>query len=275
VTLPDQLDPDDFLVRHGAEGFVKQVERATPILEYLTNRTFEKHGQSLEGRLRGLSELAPVLAQISNENSRHMTVVHVAHLFGVQEQTLLDLLPRPPGERSAPASRAVAEANRAAAQSTAGLPPRESRHERMLLHLLLTERKLLAAARELIQPEEFSDLELGGLFAELARLADGEFLEATWDVLIERLPAHGPLLRALAVVSAPQVAHAGEWERMLRGEVARIKESRKPRLMQKLRRAAGTDAEPAALQALLAFRLEMRTWKPGRQRYNTFEKPPG
>jgi DNA primase len=271
VTLPDQLDPDDFLVRHGADAFTKHLERATPILEYLVQQTLAKHGGSIEGRQRALSELAPLIGQIGKESARDLTVRHLADLAGVRPEAILALVPRQQPGRAGPAE-SVAEANRAAAQSTAGLAPRESRHERMLLHVLLTERKLLASARRLIQPEEFGDADLAALFADLARLADEEFVRATWDVLIERLPGHGPLLRALAVVSAPQVARAEEWERMLRGEVARIKESRKLRLLQSLKHAAGTAEEPAALQALMTFRQELKTWKPGRQSYNTFDK---
>jgi len=271
VTLPGGLDPDDFLVQHGVEAFTKHLERATPILEYLVQQTLAKHGGSIEGRQRALAELAPLIGQIGKESARDLVVRHLADLAGVRPEAILALVPRPQPGRADPSS-AVAEANRAAAQSTAGFSPRESRHERMLLHVLLTERKLLAAARQLIQPEEFGDAELGALFSDLALLSDEEFIQATWEVLIERLPAHGQLLRGLAMASAPQVARAEEWERVLRGEVARIKESRKSRLLQRLKRAAGTTEEPAALQALMTFRQELKTWKPGRQSYITYDK---
>jgi DNA primase len=255
VTLPGGLDPDDFLLREGADAFRRELEQATPILEYLVQQTLSRHGHSISGRQRALGELAPLIGQIQKEATRDLVVRHLADLAGVRPEAILTLLPAPRGRAAA------GEGEEAAA------PGREAHHERMLLRILLNERPLMRLAREWLRPEEFGDPRLGQLFARLTGLSDEEYAAAPWDGLFQQFPEEQPLLRGLAVEPPPRVTHSEDWERVLRGEVARIKELRKARLLQRLKRCAGTEEEGEALRQLLEFRQELSAWKLPRQGY--------
>ena len=275
VTLPGGMDPDDFLLREGDDRFRAEMERATPILEYLVQQTLARNGPGVAGRQRALGELAPLIGQIQKEATRDLVVRHLADLAGVRPDAILSLLPetRPRGPGGTVPARPAPEGARAAVAVAS--PSRESRHERMLLQVLLAERRLLGPARALLSAEEFADTELGRLYERLTRLSDAEFAAVPWDGLMELFPGHRALLRGLSMETPPQVSRVEDWERVLRGEVARIKESRLAGLLQRIKQCAGTPQEEDAIRQLKAFRQELKTCMPVRQSYaSAFEHAP-
>lgn len=63
IVVPDGKDPDEFIRRNGAEAFQKLVGEALPVLEYRLRYVLAhvSYG-TLEGKVRALQEMAPVLA---------------------------------------------------------------------------------------------------------------------------------------------------------------------------------------------------------------------
>lgn len=63
IVVPDGKDPDEFIRRNGAEAFQRLVGEALPVLEYRLRYVLAhvSYG-TLEGKVRALQEMAPVLA---------------------------------------------------------------------------------------------------------------------------------------------------------------------------------------------------------------------
>ena len=67
VTLPDNLDPADFVEKRGAQALQECLAQAQPLLEYGIERRLAKHDLSTaEGRSRAFSDALSVLAPIKN-----------------------------------------------------------------------------------------------------------------------------------------------------------------------------------------------------------------
>ncbi|MCZ6552540.1 MAG: DNA primase [SAR324 cluster bacterium] len=269
AALPDGLDPDDFLVQRGEAAVAAELEKTTPLLEYLVLRTLDRYGKSLQGRERTLAELVPLIGQIRRPTARDLALRHLADMVGVAAGAIEALL-------TGSGSRPNRAGGRAPAASSAEPAPaiavnREVRHQRMLLNVLLHQRSLLPVARTMVRPEELSDPDCGQLYEKITRLSDEEFAALDWDGLTELFPSAQVLIRGLAVEPPPRVSRVEDWERVLRGEVARIKEGRRAVLLQRLKECAGTDAEEAALRELIDFRRELNALKPQRKSYIRYD----
>jgi DNA primase len=270
--LPDALDPDDFIAQRGAEAFGTQVEQAQPLLEFLVLTTLKRSGTGPEAKQRTLKTLAPVLAEIKEQATRELAVRHLADLVEVRADAIFALLPAArnatiPGPRGRPGRPPEPETQQTeAAARGASDARRELRHQRLVLALLLRQRGLLPVARQLLLPEDLSDVPLRTLYETLLRLTPEQVASLDPAELAESFPGIEAPLRALLVDEPihvrltdreghPALADA---EAALRAEIARVKEAEKDRLFQHLRRALGTPEEEMAVRRFLRLRTELR-----------------
>mgnify|MGYP006080806285 CR=1 FL=1 len=65
VTLPDKMDPDDFINTHGAKAFQSLIDEARPLLELVLHETARRCGPTPEGRQRAVKEMVPILRSLS------------------------------------------------------------------------------------------------------------------------------------------------------------------------------------------------------------------
>ncbi|MCR5175883.1 MAG: DNA primase [Anaerovibrio sp.] len=90
VQLPDGKDPDEFIQKHGAEEFKKVIAKAVPVVEFQLKHIISHSDiNGLEGRLRTLTEMLPVLGGIKNTAERSAYVSKVAQLLSVSENDIL------------------------------------------------------------------------------------------------------------------------------------------------------------------------------------------
>jgi DNA primase len=69
--LPTGEDPDTFIRRHGRQAYGERLRQSRPYLEYLLDRTASGHNlNNDEGRIRFITEMAPVAARIPDEVAR-------------------------------------------------------------------------------------------------------------------------------------------------------------------------------------------------------------
>jgi len=95
VTLPDDLDPADFLEVHGSEALKTCIDQAVPLLQYGIDRRLAAHDLSkAEGRTRALSEALAVLAPIKDSLLAKDYAVQIAGRVRAREQDVLDQLAR-------------------------------------------------------------------------------------------------------------------------------------------------------------------------------------
>ena len=95
VTLPDNLDPADFVAKHGGEALLVLIEDAKPLVAYgLERRLARFDTSSAEGRALALAEALKVLAPIKSSLLAKDYAVQLAGRLHLREQDVLDELAR-------------------------------------------------------------------------------------------------------------------------------------------------------------------------------------
>ena len=95
VTLPDNLDPADFVAKRGGEALLALIEDAKPLVAYgLERRLARFDTTSAEGRAQALSEALKVLAPIKDSLLAKDYAVQLAGRLRLREQDVLDELAR-------------------------------------------------------------------------------------------------------------------------------------------------------------------------------------
>ncbi len=90
VTLPDNLDPADFVSQRGAEQLKALIASAQPLLQYGIDRRIAAHDLSRpEGRTRALSEALAVLAPIKDSLLAKDYAVQIAGRVRAREEDVL------------------------------------------------------------------------------------------------------------------------------------------------------------------------------------------
>ncbi len=144
VTLPDNLDPADFVQQRGAEALEELLEHAVPLLRYAIDRTLSRHNLADFGdRSRALPECLGLLAPIKRSVLAQEYAGYVADRLQMDTQTVVQRL----AETPAPRQQQVREEEVAPAPRTPSvrLAPRERerlRIEREFLALCAREPQL-------------------------------------------------------------------------------------------------------------------------------------
>ena len=93
VTLPDNLDPADFVAQRGAEELQKLIANAQPLLKYGIERRLARHDLSrAEGRAAALADALQVLAPIKDSMLARDYAVQIATSVRAREQDVIDQL---------------------------------------------------------------------------------------------------------------------------------------------------------------------------------------
>jgi DNA primase len=196
LTLPDNLDPCDFLLERGAEAFKALLAGAVDALEHkfqlvsqrlgLSRGTHEAH-TALEDVLGTLAK-APRLDERTSDAAALRTarmLSRLAHLSGVDEATLRKRLAEL--RRTARRRMSLREA-----KETFAVPPRADtasdpvleRWERHLLESLLLAPDMLDQVRATLSPEQFASPQCRAIYETACRLADsGRAATVEWLLL--------------------------------------------------------------------------------------------
>lgn len=95
VTLPDNLDPAEFVEARGVDALTALIADAQPLLQYGIERRLAAHNlATAEGRTRALSEALAVLAPIKDSLLAKDYAVQIAGRVRAREQDVLDQLAR-------------------------------------------------------------------------------------------------------------------------------------------------------------------------------------
>ena len=95
VTLPDDLDPAEFVAARGAQELQRLIDGAQPLLKYGIDRRLAAHDLSrAEGRAAALSDALAVLAPIKDSLLAKDYAVQIAGRVRAREQDVLDELAR-------------------------------------------------------------------------------------------------------------------------------------------------------------------------------------
>lgn len=89
MILPEGEDPDSYLQRNGLENFLKLLDGAIPMFDFVIDLKLSQEGKQIEHKVNALKEILPVLAELENDAQRSLYVRHVSEKAGLAESALL------------------------------------------------------------------------------------------------------------------------------------------------------------------------------------------
>ncbi|MGM0452206.1 MAG: DNA primase [Thermodesulfobacteriota bacterium] len=133
VMLPKGHDPDSYLFEFGAEAFFAAAEAAYGLFDFLIESAVAKHGLSMEGKVRIISQLAEPLAEINDSVARSLYQQHLAERIGVEESAILEKMQQTRTKTRAKDSKKPASGGRSNSENTRPVDRMESRVIAMML----------------------------------------------------------------------------------------------------------------------------------------------
>jgi DNA primase len=90
MVLPQGHDPDTFLVEYGYDEFMRYTDNASGMMRFLMSAAIEKHGLSIEGKIRILKQMQQPLAAIRDHVARSLYIKELAERIGVDEAAVIE-----------------------------------------------------------------------------------------------------------------------------------------------------------------------------------------
>ena len=90
MALPKGYDPDSYIFEYGQEAFINAASDAQGIVTFLIDSAVKKHGLSVEGKIRVISELKEPLTSINDNISRTLYIKELSERIHVDESAILE-----------------------------------------------------------------------------------------------------------------------------------------------------------------------------------------
>jgi len=90
LVLPEGYDPDSYLFEFGYKSFMNAALKAKNIIPFLIDSAVKKHGLSIEGKLRIISDLKQPLAHINDSVERSLYIKELAEITGIDEAAVME-----------------------------------------------------------------------------------------------------------------------------------------------------------------------------------------
>jgi DNA primase len=88
LVLPDGHDPDSFVRESGVDAFQGAVEKAPGIVGFIIDSAVRRFGLSVEGKVRIINELQPLLTDIDDPVSRSLYIRELSDRIDVDERAI-------------------------------------------------------------------------------------------------------------------------------------------------------------------------------------------
>ncbi len=89
MILPEGDDPDSFVNKHGLDGFVRLLRQSVPMFDFFLDMKLSQGGDQIEGQVRALEDILPVLSQLKNEALRSYYIRHLAEKLNITESAVV------------------------------------------------------------------------------------------------------------------------------------------------------------------------------------------
>ncbi|MDM8524358.1 DNA primase [Desulfococcaceae bacterium HSG8] len=90
LVLPSGHDPDSFVFRFGPEAFRDAAGKALSVMSFLTDVAVKKHGLSVEGKMRIISDMKVPLSSINDHVERALYIREIAELINIDEAVITE-----------------------------------------------------------------------------------------------------------------------------------------------------------------------------------------
>jgi DNA primase len=163
LTLPDNLDPDEYIREQGAERYVKLLKGSRPFLDYIVEQAVGEHDLTKPtGKVETLNAILPYLKLVKDRVERAEYIERIADRLKIDSRPIREELRRAADTRQ----EKVSEQVRLAAIA---LKPAERKLLEILLNHAAARRRLLREIRE----EDYATLRTVQLFRLIAELEQG------------------------------------------------------------------------------------------------------
>lgn len=214
ASLPPGMDPCDCLIAEGPQAFQERLKNAQDALEFTLTSAFAAAGSGVEGQRQALEKVLVVLARLPTLAREELAI---------KREMILSRLAQRCGLSDTVIRRRYGELLREHASRTPSpqqaltLPPKptkstpEDKLERELIQVLLVDPRLIASARQQVQPEMLSNPHRRRVLSELYDAHEEGIVSI--DALRERLSDEPRLIDIVSRLHADgiEMANPREW----------------------------------------------------------------
>ena len=90
LVLPPGHDPDTFMTKFGPEAFIEKSQKAKGIMPFLIDAAIERHGTSMEGRIKTLGDVAEPIAAFEDPVARSVYIKYLSERVDIDEAAILE-----------------------------------------------------------------------------------------------------------------------------------------------------------------------------------------
>jgi DNA primase len=108
LILPQGYDPDDYLREHGPDDFLRAAEQASGMMTFLIESAIQRHGLSLEGKVKVVAEIQEPLAALQDSVARALNIKQLAERLDIDETTIMEKVRQVAGKVSVHPPNSVA-----------------------------------------------------------------------------------------------------------------------------------------------------------------------
>jgi DNA primase len=176
LTLPDNLDPDEFIRERGAEGYTKVLRNSQSFMDYIVGQAIKSHDQkSPAGKVETLNEILPYLRLVKDRVEAAEQVERIADRLKLDSKLVREEFKRAVETRAERVSEVAV---------TAQLTVKPA--EKKLLAALLNQASVRQRMLRQITEADCKQLRTAPIFKLLFEL-EQQSSEPTYDVLSERI----------------------------------------------------------------------------------------
>ena len=147
LVLPPGHDPDTFMMTFGPLAFAESAGEAKGMVPFLIDTAIERHGSSMEGRIKALEDVAELMAAFEDPVARSVYIKYLAERVDISEAAVLEKIRQVSGK--APKGASAGPMGKTAPRGYAPLSASEHhRIERQLVTMMLQFPEILPEVRK-------------------------------------------------------------------------------------------------------------------------------